>query len=95
MEIEDGSGTPAPVNRISSRERFLAHLLDEPGTVVNLHGCSNEPETMIVTTKDYLEHYDHPNVQSFLEWLFRKKVVLFLGYGLEEAEILEHILRRG
>ena len=27
--------------------------------------------------------------------LFEKKTVLFLGYGLEEADILEHILRRG
>ena len=94
-KAEDGSITPAPVNRILERERFFAHLLDEPGTVVHLHGCFSEPETMIVTTKDYLEHYDHPNVQKFLDRLFRKKVVLFLGYGLEEAEILEHVLRRG
>lgn len=27
--------------------------------------------------------------------MFKKKTILFLGYGLEEAEILEHILRRG
>lgn len=94
-ETEDGSIPPAPPNRILERERFLAHLLDESGTVVHLHGGYNEPETMIVTTKDYLEHYDHPNVQKFLERLFKEKVVLFLGYGLEEAEILEHILRRG
>ena len=91
----DSSTTPAPVSRVSERERFFAHLLDEPGTVVHLHGCFNKPETMIVTTKDYLEHYDHENVQEFLEQLFRKKVVLFIGYSLEEAEILEHILRRG
>jgi len=50
---------------------------------------------MIVTTKEYLEHYDHENVQEFLGELFAKKTILFLGYGLEEAEILEHILRRG
>ncbi len=50
---------------------------------------------MIVTTKDYLEHYDHENVQEFLGDLFEKKTILFLGYGLEEAEVLEHILRRG
>ena len=95
VETKDGSVTPASVNRISEPERFFAHLLDEPGTVIHLHGCSSKPETMIVTTKDYLEQYDHENVQAFLERLFKKKVVLFLGYGLEEAEILEHILRRG
>ena len=94
-KTEDGSVTPAPINRISGRERFFAGLLNDPGTVVHLHGCFSEPETMIVTTKDYLEHYDDRNVQKFLERLFKEKVVLFLGYGLEEAEILEHILRRG
>lgn len=94
-EAEAGSTTPAPVNRISERERFFAGLLNEPGTVVHLHGCSDKPQTMIITTKDYLEHYDHENVKEFLERLFREKVILFLGYGLEETEILEHILRRG
>jgi hypothetical protein len=51
--------------------------------------------SMIVSTSDYLEHYDAEVVQHFLGELFEKKTVLFLGYGLEEEEILEHILRRG
>lgn len=92
----DGSKkTRAPVNRVSEREKFFAKLLDEPGTVIHLHGCISKPKTMIVTTKDYLEHYDHANVQGFLGELFQKKTIVFLGYGLEESEILEHILRRG
>lgn len=86
--------SPDPV-RFSHKNDFLAKHLDEPGTVVHLHGAISKQETMIVTTKDYLEHYDHENVKHFLGELFAKKVVLFIGYGLEEAEILEHILRRG
>lgn len=81
--------------RYSHKGDFLAKHMDEPGTVVHLHGAFSCPETMVITTKDYLEHYDHENVQYFLGQLFAKKVVLFIGYGLEEAEILEHILRRG
>ena len=50
---------------------------------------------MIVSTKDYLEHYDNEKIQEFLGELFEKKTILFIGYGLEESEILEHILRRG
>jgi len=95
IENKDGSTTAAPLNRVSERDKFFAKLLNEPGTVVHLHGAISKPETMIVTTKDYLEHYDHENVQEFLGELFRKKTILFLGYGLEEAEILEHLLRRG
>lgn len=92
---KDGSTTQATIKRIWHKEKFLAKHLNEPGTVVHLHGGITYPETMVVTTKDYLEHYDHENVQHFLGELFSKKTVLFVGYGLEEAEILEHILRRG
>jgi len=95
FKTADGSETPAPAKRVAEREKFYAKLLNEPGTVVHLHGCISKPDTMIVTTKDYLEHYDNDNVQEFLGELFEKKTVVFLGYGLEEAEILEHILRRG
>lgn len=91
----DGSTMAVLVNRVYEREKFFAKLLNEPGTVVHLHGAISKPETMIVTTRDYLEHYDHENVKEFLGELFDKKTILFLGYGLEEAEILEHILRRG
>ena len=91
---KDGSTTAALVNRVYDKEKLFAKLLNEPGTVVHLHGAISKPETMIVTTKDYLEHYDHENVQEFLRELFKKKTILFLGYGLEEAEVLEHILRR-
>ena len=92
VDTKDGSTTAASVNRVYEREQFFAKLLNEPGTVVHLHGAISKPETMIVTTKDYLEHYDHENVQEFLGELFEKKTILFLGYGLEEAEILEYIL---
>lgn len=86
---------PPEPTRYSHKSDLLAKHLDAPGTVVHLHGSINKPETMVLTTKDYLEHYDHENVKYFLGELFAKKVVLFIGYGLEEAEILEHILRRG
>ncbi|HVN96880.1 MAG TPA: SIR2 family protein [Syntrophorhabdaceae bacterium] len=95
VDTKDGSATATPVNRAYNRDRFFAKLLNEPGTVVHLHGAISEPETMIVTTKDYLDNYDHKNVQEFLGELFEKKTVLFLGYGLEDTEVLEHILRRG
>lgn len=92
---KDGSTTAASVNRVYDKNDIFAKLSNDPGTVVHLHGAISKPETMVVTTKDYLEHYDHENVKEFLEELFKKKTVLFLGYGLEEAEILEHILRKG
>ncbi|MDD2337242.1 MAG: SIR2 family protein [Geobacteraceae bacterium] len=94
LEARDGSSTPTTVKRIIGAENFKASHLKEPGTVVHLHGAMSDPTSMIVTTKDYLEHYDHTSVQIFLSELFTYKTVLFVGYGLEETEILEHILRR-
>jgi hypothetical protein len=55
----------------------------------------DDPEGMVITTRDYLDHYSTGEVQEFLRYLFEKKTVLFLGYGLDEIEVLEYILRRG
>ena len=82
------------VNRKSGVDNLQAADLKTPGTVIHLHGDMNNPDTMIVTTRDYLAHYDEPKVQHFLAELFKDYVVAFIGYGLEESEILEHILRR-
>ena len=90
----DPSTTASTPTRISRKEEFHAGLLNEPGTVIHLHGSVRNPDTMILTTEDYLKHYDNETVQNFLMELFQKKTVLFIGYGLDEAEILEHILRR-
>jgi SIR2-like protein len=95
LETKDGSTTAKPIVRIFDREQFFPRHLDNPSAVVHLHGCISDPAGMVVTTKEYLEHYDHRNLQHFLGDLFARKTVLFLGYGLEENELLEHILRRG
>jgi hypothetical protein len=81
--------------RFYGRSQLLSANLDFNGNVIHLHGCTDDPRTMIITTKDYLEHYAAAEVQEFLRYLFEKKTVLFLGYGLEEVEVLEYILRRG
>lgn len=81
--------------RFYRRDQLLRLNLDKNGNVVHLHGCLDDPENMVITTKDYLEHYSSDEVQTFLKYLFEKKTVLFLGYGLEEIEVLEYILRRG
>lgn len=92
---EDGSEIPKEPTRLIFPAELLAGKIDTPGVVAHLHGCINKPSSMIVTTKQYLEHYENKFVQTFLKEIFQNKTVLFVGYGLEETEILEHILRRG
>ena len=50
---------------------------------------------MIITTEHYLNHYNNTQVKEFIREMFSRHTVLFTGYGLEEAEVLEHILRKG
>jgi hypothetical protein len=81
--------------RFYNKDDLLREKLDVNGNVIHLHGCIDDPKNMVITTRDYLEHYSRREVQEFLLYLFESKTVLFLGYGLEEVEILEYILRRG
>ena len=79
--------------RFYEREDLHNNKLDGQGNVIHLHGCVKNPKSMVITTKDYLEHYSDKQVQDFLEYLFKSKTILFLGYSLEEVEILEYILK--
>jgi len=92
---EKGSSTPVRPARYFQSQEFLSGRLAHPETVIHLHGCLEDLASMVVTTKDYLSHYDNEFVKVFLAELFESHTVLFVGYGLEEAEILEYVLRRG
>ena len=73
---------------ICSPRQFSSGLLREPGAVVHLHGSVDEPESMVITTPNYLRHYSDDQVQDFLSDLFERQTVLFLGYGLYVSEVL-------
>jgi hypothetical protein len=94
-EVTSSPVATRATNRVFRREDIHSGLLDVPGTVVHLHGSIAEPGNMVLTTSDYLTLYDRGNISAFLSHLFANKTVLFIGYGLNEAEILEYILRRG
>jgi hypothetical protein len=83
-------------------DELLPSALSEPNTVIHLHGSLLDPPDMILTTQDYVRHYANDRmsndpakenrVLTFLEHLFRYKRVLFIGYGLDELEILEYVI---
>jgi SIR2-like domain len=78
--------------------------LRRPNTVFHIHGSVLKPESMILTTQHYVRHYANDrllrgttttaenNVLTFLDFLFTQKNVLFVGYGLDELEILEYVI---
>jgi NAD-dependent SIR2 family protein deacetylase len=75
------------------KEHLTSDRLAERGAVIHLHGSCAEPSSMVVSLKDYIEHYADARVQNFLSEMFRSHTVLFVGYGLAEMEVLDYIVR--
>ncbi len=81
---------------------FLPAALALPNTVIHIHGSVNEPSGMVLTTRHFVERYandhrtsdpiDENRTLTLLEHLFANYTVLFVGYGLEELEILEYVI---
>ncbi len=77
---------------IYKKENLLINYLDS-GYVIHLHGSINDSRSMVITVSDYLEFYRSNEVRKFLSEVFSNHIVLFVGYGLEEYEILEYLIR--
>lgn len=91
-EIEPAKG-PSKRPKYYLREHLTSDRLAERGAVIHLHGSYTNPNSMIVSLKDYVEHYADARVQNFLTAMFKNYTVLFVGYGLAELEVLDFIIR--
>ncbi|MDY0038922.1 MAG: SIR2 family protein [Desulforhabdus sp.] len=79
--------------------------LDIHNAVFQIHGSFHDRESMVLTTVQYLDRYashridgktNHENqFLTFLQTLFSLKNVLFVGYSLNELEILEYVVQKG
>lgn len=89
-------------NPLYNNDDFTPINLNAPGNVFHLHGSIEDPNSMIMTTQDYISRYANDRISkeedkenkilTFLEYLFNNKTVLFIGYGLDELEILEYVM---
>ncbi|GAB4206680.1 MAG: hypothetical protein Fur0023_16770 [Bacteroidia bacterium] len=59
-----------------------------------IHGSICKTETLVFTTSQYLERYNEENFQNFLKKVFQEYNVLFIGYGLNEFELLEYMFKK-
>lgn len=110
LPAPDKTGGPASQTQPIKKKRNVRHRVEEftpanlnqPDSVIHLHGSIREQDNMVFTTQHYVRHYANDRlsgdpekenrVLTFLEYLFDKKTVLFIGYGLEELEILEYVI---
>lgn len=86
--------------RIFYRKISLDSANLDVNNVIHLHGSVKDENTMIVSIDDYIQMYgnidDRSNdeVSTFLKDVFENYTVLFIGYGLEEQEILEYMFTK-
>ena len=96
--------TPQPRRVIFRVEEIIPSQISNAHVVIHLHGSVKDPDGMILTTQDYIRHYANDRgpgdpeaenrILTFLDYLFREKTVLFIGYGLQELEILEYVITK-
>lgn len=58
-----------------------------------IHGSITEPDSLVFSVKGYLERYTQEGLPSFLHKLFGSYTILFIGYGLSEFELLDHLFK--
>jgi len=90
-----------PLGEVVIKQSDLLESKLQNGNVIHIHGSVNDESGMVVTLNDYMLHYgnlskdNYPELSIFLDRIFNTKyVVLFIGYGLEEYEILEYMLSK-
>lgn len=74
-------------------DEITSKNLEEKRSIIQLHGSIKNPTGAVISDVDYFKYYNETKIIHFLEGLFTKKNILFLGYGLEEAELLAHLFR--
>lgn len=57
-----------------------------------IHGCINERSSLVFTLEKYIDTYKKPI--GFIKYLFEKFVVLFIGYGLSELEVIDYLFTK-
>ncbi|MFA4843948.1 MAG: SIR2 family protein [Candidatus Margulisiibacteriota bacterium] len=78
--------TPSEIATATIRNNSLFHL----------HGSIREGCPIILTTSEYLFHYNNDQIQQFLRRIFSGDfTVLFIGYSMSEIEVLDYILLKG
>ena len=74
-------------------ELLISNLTN--GNVIHLHGSIDDEVNVVMTIVDYMRHYERDARPAILlEEVFKDYTVLFIGYGLEEYEILEFVISK-
>jgi len=60
----------------------------------HIHGSIVDKDSIIFTVPQYIERYNDAKFRAFLQRIFDDYVVLFVGYGLAEFELLDFLITK-
>ena len=81
-----------PSNILYRDSDFKEDRLDRIN-LYHIHGSILDRNSLIFTVPEYMKRYTNTDFIRFLKQIFLKYTVLFLGYGIEEFEILEFMFK--
>ena len=62
--------------------------------IYQIHGTILDTDSLIFTVPAYIELYNNKNFRDFLNKIFTDFVVLFVGYGLGEFEVIDFLISK-
>ena len=66
---------------------------DKSNKLHKVHGSISDKNSLVFTTKRYIETYTNEEFKNFIEHFFKEYTVLFVGYSLEEIDLLKPIFQ--
>ncbi|MFC2069794.1 SIR2 family protein [Chloroflexota bacterium] len=80
--------------RIVYKEQEFHHSNIDRTKLYHIHGSIQDPDSLVFTTPRYIDRYRNDDFGHFLERIFDQYVVLFVGYGMSEFELLDFIITK-
>jgi hypothetical protein len=75
------------------KENFSRTNIDRT-KLYHIHGSILDKSSLIFKVPEYIQRYNDPQFRAFLETIFSEYTVLFVGYGMEEFELLDFIITK-
>lgn len=92
---DDYLDVEAPSGKVFYKKDQILTANLVPGNILHLHGSIKDPPGMVMTLNQYLQSYQSSAAQkSLLQEIFQNRTVLFVGYGLDEFEVLEFMVNK-
>ena len=75
------------------KEQFKSSNIDRTN-LYHIHGSILERHSLIFKVPEYIQRYNDPEFREFLKRIFSEYTVLFVGYGMDEFELLDFLITK-